>query len=113
MTHYQRARRHGDPSIIRFAPGRKPMEEPGYSAIHARLRKERGPASDYRCDVCRERAADWALTAPPDDPYLRVDPRTRHSGVYSLNLASYTALCRKHHIELDGSGFTHKKGSAS
>jgi len=43
------------------------QDAPGYSGRHRRVRKARGPAKGYQCEVCGSRVAkDWAQTHGTD-----------------------------------------------
>lgn len=68
---------------------------PGYRAMHSRLLRLMGPASDYQCVVCDQRAEQWCYD------YGDVDQLDSPLGVYSLDPARYWPLCRPHHWELD------------
>ena len=43
----------------------RPAKPKGYHAAHARVRKIRGPASNYPCIECHEPAAEWAMRHEP------------------------------------------------
>jgi hypothetical protein len=72
-------------------------EVPTYSALHQRLRRERGRAQDHRCvePGCEAQATQWG--------YLYGDPAPIREGgrTYSLDLAEYAPFCRAHHDALD------------
>jgi len=67
----------------------------GYRALHSRIARELGKASDHYCR-CGARASQWAYDHR--DSHELVDPRC---GPYSLNLARYSAMCRSCHVRLD------------
>ena len=51
---------------------------PSYDVWHKRVRKARGPASDYACVDCGEPAEDWSTADPAsDDIRARFQPRCR------------------------------------
>ena len=51
---------------------------PSYAVWHKRVTKARGPASDYVCVDCGERAEDWSTVNPAsDDVQVRFQPRCR------------------------------------
>jgi hypothetical protein len=53
-------------------------EIPSYDVWHNRVRKARGPASDYQCADCGGRAEDWSTADPSsDDVWVRFQPRCR------------------------------------
>ena len=70
-----------------------------YAAVHQRLRKQRGSASQHRCVDCENPAAEWSYDhADPDE---LVDS---HCGVpvrYSIDLNHYAPRCKVCHAYLD------------
>jgi hypothetical protein len=51
---------------------------PSYAVWHKRVTKARGPASDYACVDCGDRAKDWSTVNPSsDDIRVRFQPRCR------------------------------------
>ena len=51
---------------------------PSYDVWHNRVKKARGPASDYACADCGEPAQDWSTVNPfSDDVRVRFQPRCR------------------------------------
>jgi hypothetical protein len=51
---------------------------PSYAVWHKRINKARGPASDYPCADCGERAEDWSTANPSSgDVRVRFQPRCR------------------------------------
>jgi len=104
-AHYARWRQKGDPGPVEIPE--KPGwtgDEAGYKTVHKRLKRERGLATDYRCEHCGGKAAEWAYDhADPDE---RTDPN--HQGCpYSLNLDRYVPLCATCHRRFDRA---HAKG---
>lgn len=63
-----------------------------YSAVHKRLRKDRGtPSLCEHCGTTMAKKFEWAYTGPGHE-----------SGAYSANLADYIRLCTSCHIKFDG-----------
>jgi hypothetical protein len=53
-------------------------ERPSYDVWHNRVKKVRGPASDYRCIDCGGQAEDWSTADPSsNDVRVRFQPRCR------------------------------------
>jgi hypothetical protein len=51
---------------------------PSYAVWHKRVKKVLGPASDYACVDCGERAEDWSTVNPSShDVRVRFQPRCR------------------------------------
>lgn len=73
-------------------------EKVTYIAIHMRLRDRYGKASEYECSNCWRQAKDWALL-PGEGTH--VGKQGKKTLAYSVNLDSYTPLCRRCHIEMD------------
>lgn len=99
VPHYRRLRLYGDPEGTRTYPrGREhwaTIDEPGYSAMHSRVKSERGPACAHECAHCGGRARDWAYDhSDPNPRYWRGHP-------FSLDKARYIPLCRRCHYRLD------------
>lgn len=103
--HDTRFRRHGDPLRVVPISERKLPRGPDnpnwsgdsatYSAMHLRVRKARGSASEHACVDCGKRAQQWA--------YDRKDPEVRDSnfGPYSVHLCHYEARCIPCHKRFD------------
>ncbi len=70
-----------------------------YGAVHSRVSRARGPASEYRCKQCDGPAAQWA--------YNHCDPNERQFLLngreypYSLDLNNYMPMCRSCHQTFD------------
>jgi hypothetical protein len=98
VKHYQRHQSNGDPLVVRHGGGCCEGVVT-YTAVHRRLRLDRGPASQYPCFECLGRAQDWA--------YDNVDPNElvggKYDSAYSLNPDHYVPLCRPCHAEFDQS----------
>ena len=79
---------------------RRARRPPSYVVMHVRIRKHRGPASQYTCWECGERQAmDWAYNH--DDPSPVVGKWKGERVVYSIDVMRYRALCRRCHSTLD------------
>lgn len=100
--HLERIRAHGDPDVVGRAeptPGAlHPQwqgEDVGYGAVHSRLRKERGRASDHPCVGCGGPADHWS--------YDHDDPAEKHAsdGPYSTDLDHYSPRCVSCHKRFD------------
>lgn len=99
--HYKRWKKSGDPLIVGERPSGERhyewKEEGSYSAVHTRLRKARGPASEYDCEHCGIAAENWAYDH--EDPNARRDDA---SGlIYSTDLSHYLSLCCLCHKAFD------------
>lgn len=93
-THHKRVQRTGHPGT---ADVRGPAES--YVGIHLKVARERGPASEQRCEHCEETADDWAYDhSDPEELY-----RPEYGSPYSLDTARYLPLCRTCHIKFDDS----------
>lgn len=95
--HHERIQRHGDTDYIphserkwRYGEEHQSwIDNPTYNAVHRRLRKSRGQATEHLCP-CGSAAKGWAYTGE------RTGPRP-----YSTNLDDYTAMCWPCHVEYD------------
>jgi hypothetical protein len=97
MAHYWRKRRNGDPFTV-LPPnggGPKPQgigspnwkgDDIDYSGAHKRLRRDRGPASDYICP-CGRQARDWAYSN------VCQDEKQSDFGPYCVHIDCYEPLC--------------------
>lgn len=75
-----------------------------YKAVHARLRRTRGPARAHRCAVCGKQAVDWSYSGT--DPLEVAElpdpsPFPRRPRRYSLNPDHYAPLCLRCHRDRD------------
>lgn len=93
--HYDRMKRHGSVGPPSRLSGRG--HDIQYHAVHARLRRLRGPASDHQC-VCGAQANEWAYVSDESDPLARVDDQGRR---YSTDLSKYFPMCTKCHYKSD------------
>jgi hypothetical protein len=106
--HDQRTRKHGDPSVVLISHpiNLKGEDSPNwlgddvtYIAVHARLRKMRGKASEYQCP-CGRQAQDWSYNN--DDPNELISLSKHSFGMrYSTDLDRYEALCKPCHKQKD------------
>lgn len=96
--HYLLTRRRLGPPAERVTDGRGAArrEHVGYQAAHDRNEERHGLAGRYRCELCRHRAAHWAL---PPSLASEVCPDTGLR--YSLEPEDYMPLCRSCHSSLD------------
>lgn len=97
--HYLLARRdrlgkgHSRTTDGRGAPR---LERVGYQGAHSRALECHGRADGYRCDLCRARAAQWAL------PPALESETCEHTGLrYSCDPEDYMPLCASCHSSLD------------
>jgi hypothetical protein len=99
-THYRHWQAHGDPSIGLRMGESSPLwkgDAVGYTAVHLRLERLRGKASEHTCWWrCGRQAEDWSYDW--SDPDQIIDERGR---VYSLDPACYIAACRSCHRNWD------------
>lgn len=96
--HWRRNHKHGDPSHVEKAGWRG--DEVGYTAMHERIYRMRGPATDHTCQRCGKSAEDWAYDH--SDPSERVE---LGKGPYSTDPAHYMPLCHSCHMKLDHNGW--------
>lgn len=76
--------------------GTREQRQVGYRALHQRIERRRGTASDYDCRVCGDQARTWALDHDSQTENLRVDDHTSMAGlVFSLDLDDYRPLCQR------------------
>lgn len=103
--HLARVRRNGSPHVVIHQRDRRNKlenhprwtgEEATYSAIHQRLKSQRGCASDMKCIDCEGKAQHWSYTH--DSEYELVDSDL---GPYSTNLSDYVPRCVRCHKRFD------------
>lgn len=92
-AHYQGWYKYGNPLGL----GRASGDQVGYSAVHERLNRSRGPASRYLCVECGSPAHDWAYDH--SDPSVKIDRRLDRW--YSTDVGHYQPMCKKCHRRFD------------
>lgn len=105
--HYDRVRARGTTDLVTTRRPRPDMagannrgwrgDAVSTDGAHRRVRKARGPASDYPCVECGGPAKEWA--------YDHLDPDERHHphGPFSLKIEHYQPMCVRCHRHFDGS----------
>lgn len=98
--HLSRYLKTGDPLKVSDLRGR-PLsgEQPGYDAVHRRLRRSRGPAKNFACVDCGKPATGWSYDNS-DPAELRQMVRGRILA-YSLDPARYQPRCTGCHRKFD------------
>lgn len=81
---------------------------PTYHAVHVKMQRDKGSASNHQCAMCAAQAADWAFDGDPDAA-LYDDSREGIARVYSLDQSDYIPLCKSCHRTKDN-GDTCKRG---
>jgi hypothetical protein len=102
--HYERWRKHGDPLFVAPILGR-PLkgDVPGFHAIHKRLLRSRGPASEFDCVDCGGSAREWSYDGlDPDELIGTAGPGAPVA--YSLDLEHYEPRCVSCHRRFDHTG---------
>jgi len=103
--HGTRLRRHGNP-IVTIATTDRAFPVGGfhyawsgsnatYRAMHQRVKKLRGKASDYACVDCGQNAAQWSYDHSDES---QIDG---HPGPYSIDANRYRPMCVKCHKGFD------------
>jgi len=91
--HYRRMREYGSLDVPEHPAW---VSEPTYTAVHLRIRAQRGPAKDNTCG-CGLPAEHWAYVRG-DDQSVRYNEQGRP---YSTDLSRYVALCVTCHRRMD------------
>ncbi|GAA4053526.1 hypothetical protein [Agromyces indicus] len=97
---------------------RRPPRPVSYKTAHARVRAERGLASNYSCVECGEPAAEWAYDGFSPDEQIDYVTFTTDAGIdrrlmlWSPNPADYSPLCWLDHVRRDESGLAFGVGPA-
>lgn len=74
-----------------------------YSAIHYRIRSQRGPARDHSCVDCGGQASSWSYDG--GSPLERISDQAGSKGqLFSPDLMAYSPRCEPCHSNLDGRG---------
>lgn len=100
--HYQRWKKYGDPELTL----RRERRNDSYLAVHARVKKAHGKASQHSCVRCGEQAAHWACVrnAVAHDVVGSAGRRTPVK--YSMDVDDYSPLCEQCHGQEDHSVLT-------
>lgn len=103
--HLTRFQKHGDPLHIEPRRGR-PLdgEHPTFAAIHKRLTRTLGRASEHDCVDCGGPAREWSYNnADPDELTAEISGRTRgrFTVAYSLDISNYDPRCTSCHRKFD------------
>lgn len=104
-THYAHWKRTGDPLSVappqvRESHAQWKGDRIGYPGMHIRVSRLRGPARDYSCVCCGNRARDWAYDhADPDE---RIQVGGVWDGMpFSLDPMHYRPMCKSCHNAFD------------
>jgi hypothetical protein len=105
--HLTRWKRHGDPLTVHKvglpAGHTRPdlrADVPGYSALHKRIRKDKGSATLHTCITCGGQATEWAYDHA--DPAEHTSTERGSIGFpYSTDLDHYVPMCRPCHRSSD------------
>jgi len=76
----------------------------GYSAVHQRLKRERGLASDYACIKCYSSANEWAFIGNPESALYKnvIGRRGKETRLFfSRDLTQYEPMCHSCHVAYD------------
>ncbi len=90
--HYQRWQVHGDPEMSL-------VDLNSYGAVHARIRRLRGPARAHRCYYCGDPAAEWSYDHADAEELIGLN-EGRYIR-YSTDLERYVPACRTCHRRID------------
>lgn len=101
--HYVRWKVHGDPQKLGYhgngvegaAHHNWKGDQAGYAAIHDRIRRLRGTASNHRCVDCDCPAMDWSYTY--QDPNELIAQWCGRPTPYSADPAFYVPRCKSCH----------------
>lgn len=99
--HYQRWRQHGNPEV-RLT---REWPQPTYWAVHLRLHRDRGSATNHLCARCLQPADEWAYDHT--DPAPLTGPTKPDGSLvvrYSANPDCYQPMCHSCHITMDKAG---------
>ena len=110
--HYLRYRSNGDPLVVRKSGGGSPLErnpnwsgdQASSSAVHLRLKSNRGPASQHQCVDCGGQARHWSYSGRVSESTRYGQPgSTRHDSslTYSVDMNDYDPRCVRCHSAHD------------
>lgn len=105
QKHYTRWLRHGSPLAVFGGSEARGEAHHGWSrnvtyrAVHKRLTRFRGPASDYACADCGAPALHWSYNHGCTQEKVSPD-----GAAYSSNLDAYSPRCNSCHKLLDAPG---------
>ena len=78
------------------------MESTTYTAVHARVKRQKGSASTYTCVVCEGPATDWAwIEGCPDTQQGVANPKRKSLSPYCAHIEHYEPRCKKCHMHQD------------
>ncbi len=92
------------PPVLRGPDNPHWLETPTYVAMHQRLYRQRGDASDHKCAHCGEDARHWSYRhGCPDELISKKHNRQGRKGQhpYCPHLDCYIALCGSCHRQYD------------
>lgn len=97
--HGRRVQKHGNPHTVPPITGRPIKGDvPSWDAVHKRLSREIGSATESVCVDCQGPAQEWSYTYAADADEL-IDTRLRLA--YSLDLTHYVPRCVRCHRRFD------------
>jgi hypothetical protein len=101
--HLQRWKKHGDPTCAGRKNGR-PLkgDKPTWAAIHKRLHRSFGSASNRSCVDCGEQAREWSYRG--GCPNELAGKSGRFVLAYTEDLSFYEPRCASCHRKFDGAG---------
>lgn len=88
-------------SCGRHERGNPRQEVPGYNAMHQRIKKAKGPASEYICVDCGDPATAWSYDHKDGGQYWQVIPGCTEPVPYSIHMEHYQPRCASCHVRLD------------
>lgn len=97
--HHRRVVKHGNPHTLGQSGRPLTGEHPGWDAIHKRIFRERGKATQYACVDCAGPAREWSYNG--EDPNEITGTVGRFKLPYSLDLAHYEPRCTPCHRNFD------------
>lgn len=96
--HYRRLVKHGDPETVGEVTGR-PLKgpNPSWDAVHKRLEREAGPASQQLCVDCDAPASEWSYNHMAACELIDA----KRGSPFSLDLGDYDPRCIPCHRRFD------------